>query len=314
MNNVELTFQRPDTTDATQTKYSFKLKSPSGYRFDSVYIVHHIERNQRKLNIEGSLYVGNPKTGDLTEACVTISVAYPESNEEYERKYNIKSPSDPAVANLILAKHYFKCADNKDLLQGDGTVEMLKTAMSFIKQICPFVKEFDLKDSSSKMCDNRTPITLPYFYITNKGKTWYESRFAAYLKPQALYDEYSQAIRNYTVNPLEEFGIFRIRYLKKTPPEVVESLRELYVKSNTMGDFTDKLYRKYGAKLVCIILQSWIDEYMRSIKMDKYIMHQHWYIDANTIPAYSFTNNTKSLTTTKQNTRKRTIWNNTNKK
>lgn len=296
----------------TQTKSRFVLTSPSGYKFDSVYIIHQLEKDAGvKLNIEGTLYVGNPKTGDLNEACVTICVTYPESTAEYERKYNIKSPSDTSVASLILAKHYFKCADNKDLLQGDGTVEMLKTAMSFIKQMCPFVKEFDLKDSSSKMCDNRTPITLPYFYITNKGKTWYESRFSAYLKPRELHGEYTDAIKNYSSNPLEEFDIFKIRYLKRTPAEVVEAIREVYVKSNSMGDFTDKLYRKHGTKMVCMMLQSWIDEYMRAVKMDKYIMNQHWYISVDTIDTMSFRNNSKTLRSKhgkKNNTRKRVVW------
>jgi hypothetical protein len=296
-----------------QTKSRFTLTSPSGYKFDSVYIVHHVAKEgQQKLKVEGTLYVGNPKTGDLNEACVTISVTYPESVEEYERKYKIKSPSDPTIANLILAKHYFKCADNKDLLQGEGTVEMLNTAMSFIKQICPFVKEFDLKDSSSKMCDNKTPITLPYFYITNKGKTWYEARFSAHLKPKELHEEYTVAVRDYSTNPLEDFDIFRIRYLKRTPVEVVEALRQLYIKSNSMGDFTDKLYRKHGTKMVCMMLQGWIDDYMRTLRMDKYIMNQHWYIPVDVIPTYPF-KNVKSLQTKynkKNGTRKKVVWNN----
>lgn len=306
----------PQINEKGKIEYRFILKSqPSEYNFNSVYRIKTINIDGKDINIEGVLYVGNPKSGDTNEACVTITVSYPEGIEIFEQKYNMKSPVDSSVASLILTKYYTKCSENKDLIQGEGTVEMLNTAMGFIKQTCKFVKEFDLKDSSSKKCDNNTTISLPYFYIMNKGKTWYEAKFGAYLKPRELYDEYKQAIRDMLSRPLEDFSIFSIRYLKQTPETVCKSLGEVYIKSKSMGDFTDKLYKKYGMKMGCILLQSWIDEYMRSIKLYNYILYQHWYISINSIPSIEFLNNNKTLRVKrrKQNTRKQTIWNNNKK-
>ena len=65
-----------------ERKYSFVLHSKSDYKFSGVYTVRQIERNGQPINIEGSLYIGNPKTNKKSEACVTITVNYPESVEE----------------------------------------------------------------------------------------------------------------------------------------------------------------------------------------------------------------------------------------
>jgi hypothetical protein len=294
-----------------ERKYSFVLHSKSGYKFSGVYMVRQIERNGQPINIEGSLYIGNPKTNKKSDACVTITVNYPESIEEYERRHGMKSSIDPSIAHIILIKYYAKCADNRDLINGEGTVEMVTSAMSFIKQICPFVKEFDLKDSSYKMCDNNSPISLPYYYIATKGKTWYEGKFGAYLKPKSAYDEYKKMIQKMMSMKLEELEIFKIRYWKRTPEEVRKMMEAEYLKSDSMGDFLGKMHTKYGQNMMCLILQSWIEDYMRAIQMDKYIVYSHWYIAAKDVPLYSFTNKNKTWKRKKisQNTRKN-VWNN----
>lgn len=268
-----------------------------------------------KRNIMGTLYVGNPKTGDLNEACATIRVNYPDSIREFEEKYQRKSLIDASVGSLILTKHYSKCAENRNLLKGEGTTEMILSAMSFIKQTCKFVKEFDLNDASSKECDNKSPITLPYFYITNKGKTWYESKFGAYLKPKSLMDAYDEAIKDMKSTPLEDYDIFEARYLSRTSNEIKEAIKEAYEGGKTVGGFFRRLYEIQSVNTVCMLLQGWIDEYMNQMRIEPYVLRHKWYISAESIPIYKFrnTNNTMKVRRGKNNKshKRRVVWDNT---
>lgn len=301
-----------------EKSYDFILKSPSGYDFRSIYTIRFIEMEDGKhRNIMGTLYVGNPKTGDRNEACVTVRVNYPDSIIDFEEKYQRKSQIDASVASLILTKHYSKCAENRNLLKGEGTKEMITAAMSFIKQICPFIKEFDLNDASSKECDNKSPITLPYFYITNKGKTWYESKFGAYLKPKSLMEEYHEAIKDMKESPLEDYNIFEARYLSRVLKEKREAIREAYEGSETVGGFLKRLYDIQSINMVCMLLQGWIDEYMTTMRIEPYISRHKWYISTESIPNYKFknTNNTMKVRRGKNNKshKRRVVWNNNNR-
>jgi hypothetical protein len=297
-----------------ETLYHYHLTSSSGYKFKSIYSIKSVYTTDgTRRNITGTLYVGYPKTGDRNEACTTITVNYPESIIDFEEKYQRPSNIDPSVASLILTKHYSKCAENRDLIKGEGTVEMITSAMSFIKQICPFIREFDLNDASSKECDNHSPITLPYFYITNKGKTWYESKFGAYLKPSSLYDEYRTTIMEVMNMPLESYDVFAIRYLSKVLVEVKDAIQEAYEPSRTVGEFFKRLYKKHSINMVCMLLQGWIDDYMRTMRLEPYIARQKWYISVETIPMYKFKNlnHTLRVKRIKENKtmKRRNVWN-----
>ena len=116
-----------------ETLYTYKLISPSNYKFSSIYSVKYVMTpNGQRRNILGTLYVGNPKTKDLNESCVTIVVNYPDAITEYEEKYQRTLNIDPTVASLILTKHYAKCAEDRDLVRGKGTVEMIKIGRAHV--------------------------------------------------------------------------------------------------------------------------------------------------------------------------------------
>jgi len=266
-----------------ETFYHYDLETPSGYLFKSVYF---IRSTNDKIPITGTLYVGNPKTGNLHEACTTISVSYPESLRAYDLSDGRPPPIDITVASLILTKHYEACTEEMKLPKGKGTREMIVSALSLIKQLCPFVREFDLNDASSKECDNGTPISLPYFYITQKWKTWYEGVFNAYLKPAALYAKYHQALDHLKQTRLGSFDVFSATYLFGQTPQVKEVIRTAYEDSETIAEFFANLYTTQSVSMTCIVIQPWIDKFMRDMRMDTYILHQKWYIHVNTIPTY----------------------------
>jgi hypothetical protein len=297
--------------------HQFDISSPSGYMFRSLYIVKYIERqNGSRRNITGALYVGHPKSRDPMEACTTITVQYPDGIKEFEEKYQRPSLIDPSVASLVLTKYSPACAENKPLLGGEGTIEMITSAMSLVKQLCPFVKEVALNDASSKTCDNGSPVSLPYFYLTNHHKTWYEAKFQARLKPEKM-EAYQLALRTLLESPLEPFDVFQARFLSRVKPPLQDAIRQSYEKSDTVDGFFKSLYSQHGTKMVCMLLQGWIDEYMRLMKMEEYVKHHKWYISADSIPVYRFRNEKKGHRATRKKNdgvRRKTLWNEDNQK
>jgi len=302
--------------------YDYMLTSPSGYTFHSRFVTKWVKSDKGiMIPITGALYVGKPKVDDMNEACTTITVNYPHSIEEFEKKYGRPSPIDPTVASLILTKHYTTCAtkkrpngslDSSSLIKGEGTKEMIVAALSLVKQLCPFIKEFDLNDASSKECDNKAPITLPYFYITNKWQTWYEASFKAYLKPASLMQEYRNKITELQSYPLEQFAIFKARYLGSISKEVQHALQVSYERSDTILAFFKDLYRSQSISMVCMLLQPWIDGFMREMKFEPYITRHKWHISVDKIPNYKYrnVNNTAKVYRIKNNgtKKRRNVW------
>lgn len=276
-----------------ETFYHYDLETPSGYIFKSVYFIHS---TMDKIPITGTLYIGNPKTGNLNEACVTISVSYPECLRAFDLSDGSPPPIDISVASLILTKYYESYTEGSKFPKGQGTREMIVSALSLIKQLCSFVKEFDLNDASSKECDNGTPISLPYFYITQKWKTWYEGVFNAYLKPASLYTKYHQALDVLKQTRLGDFHVFSANYLFGQTPQVKEVIRTVYEDSHTVGEFFAELYSSQSVNMTCILIQPWIDKFMRDMRMDMYIVHQKWYIHVEEIPKYTFYNKRRTFT------------------
>lgn len=271
--------------------HTYEVQSPSGYIFQSLYSVKYVNQpDNTRRNITGTLYVGNPKTSNPLEACTTITVQYPESIQDFEEKYQRPSIIDPTVASLILTKYYPTCTENKPLQGGEGTIEMILTAMSLIKQLCPFVKEFALNDASSKQCDNQSMISLPYFYLTQHHKTWYEAKFQARLKPDSEMVMYQKTLKYFLESPLEPFNIFSSRYLSHVNPVIQEAIRQAYEQAETVDVFFKRLYVVHGTKMVCMLLQGWIDDYMRQMKIEDYVKNHKWFIPSEAIPNYKFRN------------------------
>jgi hypothetical protein len=136
-------------------KFITYLNSPCGYKYKCLIIYEYDPITNKKFT--GTFYIEQATT-KVTKKCATISVVFPD----------IISPifANPTIAKLILIKYYETCSENKGLPHGERTTDMIYTSMSFVKQICPFVKEFKLNDTS-------TPTTLLISYLLQNEKTWY---------------------------------------------------------------------------------------------------------------------------------------------
>lgn len=274
------------------------LNSPLGYKYKCVFIYNYIKHQSNKIN--GTFYIGNPKT-KVEEACVTISVFFPSDN----------SLIDTSIASLILVKYYEMCAENKELIQGPGTVDMINASMLFVSQVCPFIKEFKFNDASTKRCDNGTVISLPYFYITQKSMTWYEGKFGAYLK-EPYYSDYKKDINRIMDTPLPTFEAFKILYIKNVSDNIIKEIQRIYNEGDTVKIFFNKIYEKYDIAVGCIVLQPWIDNFMSIVGLQKYISMTDWYISSNKLLRYKFLHNKENTykINNYNNTRKKQPWNN----
>lgn len=274
------------------------LNSPLGHKYKCVFIYNYIDTLDNKIN--GTFYIGNSnrKAIKLDEACVTISVFFPSDN----------SLIDTSIASLILVKYYETCSETTAL---KGTVDMINVSMSFVKRICPFIKEFKLNDASTKRCNNGTIISLPYFYITQKGMTWYEGRFKAYLK-EPYYSDYKNTLKKIMNTSLPIFTEFVMLYIRNTPDEIINQLKSVYNEGDTLNIFFNKLYDKYDKAMGCIILQPWIDNFMSIVGLQKYVAMSDWYIASSTISDYRFIRNKTNIYKINNfnNTRKRYPWSN----
>jgi hypothetical protein len=294
-------------------RHMFHIKSPSGIEFKAIYDMELVTvRNNKKEPITGSLYIG--KTDNEKEACLTITVSYPKLIQDFYDRFGRSLYIDPSIAHLVLVKYSPTCSEGSDLLPGTGTVEMIETGMAFLKSMCPFVNEFKLTDASSKTCDNGSTISLPYFYLVQKGKTWYEGRFGAYLKPESEMIKYKEKWENIRTMPLDEFVYFKSRYLNDIKnPDVITAIQNVYTVGQTHDDFFKKMIKTYGVSMMCILLQGWIHRLMKDADLELPIAHQSWYIPADHIDLskYSFKIYKNKYTTRNlNNTTRKRLWNN----
>ena len=212
------------------------------------------------------------------------------------------------IAKLISTHYNEKCSVDEKLKRGDGTQHMLLTAMTFVCKMCPFVTGFEINDVSTRMCDNNTMINLSYFSITNHGQTWYERHFKAYIpnttsmrhrplahtmnnrnnsnnsnnttckkKEITKMDQYKDTIHKLMIQPLPEWNIFNVIFLKSTPRDIKQDLESLYRISSTYGELFKHIHA-LGISKACIYLQSWIDTVMTSTNLQNYITYTQWII------------------------------------
>ena len=283
-------------------KITTVLHSPLKYEYMCTFMYNYIKnKDNKEMKTNGTFYIGNPKTSPH-EACVTISVFFPDKDKLV----------DSSIASLILVKHSESCSEHRPLGRGDGTVDMLNTAMSFVIQVCPFIKEFKFNDASTTKCDNGSTITLPYYNMTKRQKTWYEEKFNAYLKAP-LESEYKRKMKDTMSTPLPSFTVFIQNHTNAstTSKVIINELQTVYVEGDTVKTFFDTLYKKYGNNMGCIIILPWIDVFMRNVGLHKYVANADWYISAASVEKYPFKRNITNMykVNTYNNTRKRNAWN-----
>lgn len=151
---------------------------------------------------------------------------------------------------------YSQHCDRKGQLQKrDGTVEMIKASITFLKRMYPRITKVILQDESYIECNDHKKQRLANYYIAVHGKTWYEAKLNA--KPHELYkDEYILRLDNFKrfVRTLPKPSYHTI--VTCTPHAMKEELRSVYDRSNTLQDMITTIAREYD----CMMFRNWLDE------------------------------------------------------
>ena len=145
--------------------------------------------------------------------------------------------------------------------------------------------------------------------------TWYEGRFGAYLK-EPYNTMYRKEVERVMNTQLPEFETFAVNHItnRETPKVVIEEVRSVYEKGETLRHFFEALYGKYDKTMGCILLQPWIDTFMKNVGLHTYIVNHEWFIKAEKVDIYKLTDENTVLKINRlNNTRKARAWNNMGK-
>jgi hypothetical protein len=205
--------------------------------------------DETKKDIRYNVSIGGKKKG-----CVNILV---------NGKHGILGLNK--FAELSFIQYDKRCNMNASLETGKGTKHMLKTALSIVFKLYPWIDGITLVDVSGKMCNPKGhEISLSRMSIALHGKTWYERHFNARLGNENLRKIYKNRLKFLTVKSSKpktytEFsGFFSI----KGNNEVAKAI---YETSDTFRSFFKTLKSHMTESELCEYMFPWITEFIDAI-------------------------------------------------
>lgn len=169
------------------------------------------------------------------------------------------------------------CSVYEPLGRGDGSIIMIKTLLTHIKNTHPELKKIRFDDMSSIECatgedleknrskpikkgTNLVPMPLYYLSIAYNGETWYEKHFRAVqediTKQNAYRVRVDKMLHDITEKPTEYIDFLRIT--KVVPMNIRAELETFYTNSKTYSEFFH-LIPKHDR---CRLVRPWIKEFM----------------------------------------------------
>ena len=189
--------------------------------------------------------------------CVNISVNTPESLLVQRGYHTLDTATIPILAWNA------KCAVDKNLSKGHGTISMIRLILSETKKRYPYIKFYKFKDNSLIPCDNGQKISLLHLTIIKYNKSWYEQHFNAYIEEPSYRKKYMDGIT--VLNdpllklPFEEFKN-NVQSLSKEPD--LELLKVHYEKTDTYFLFFKSIFDTEGKNRQCNLIVGWIDMFL----------------------------------------------------
>ena len=115
--------------------------------------------------------------GGTMKGCVNITVEVPREINDERFKFLEDSKYIAFISEIGYNR---KCNIHNNLPKGQGTNDMVNTAMTFICERYPWIKSFTLNDNSYFYCkENKKVIDLTHISILTNGKTYYEKYYNA---------------------------------------------------------------------------------------------------------------------------------------
>jgi hypothetical protein len=202
--------------------------------------------------------------------CVTI---YVQKNTSI---CGVAPPHQRIHRNIIFNEH---CIDGY-------TVMMVKTALSFVLTKFKHINAFELIDASYIEC-----VPLNTLYIAKTGKTWYESKFGAYIDNERQREKYHEGIKRLHALPIDDLPNlvenfvkrYRIQMLKMND-RLFQSLLDTLTSKATKHTKMRGLLQEMTSTLDCLAMDKWLAAYLHSIhKFD--FNNTLWIIPKSTVTA-----------------------------
>lgn len=201
--------------------------------------------------------------------------------------FNVEEDDEELIAYMEGLTFYPECSVDKaaPLVRGIGTTRLLKASITFLYQLLPTIKVIYFQDTSRITChiensiDNT--IQLHIYYISKKGKTWYEETLGARLDDELMtvYEQQKGAALG-VYREARGFAEFRKRYMRSVldvfPPEIMDIVQRAYEGHTTYRAMFSELARDYD----CSIMFGWLERYFR--KTTPILFHEvQWNVNRN---------------------------------
>lgn len=209
----------------------------------------------RQTNESDTLSIGGRK-GE----CVNISVNTPESILVQRGLHQLDTATIPLLA------WDSKCAIDKDLERGTGTISMINVLLSETLKRYPYVKKFTFRDNSLIPCDNGKQISLLHLTLIKYNMSWYESHFHASIENPVYSKKYKDGLIILNDKELKmSFDDFKNKIKAFTTEADLLVLKGYYEATSTYSLFFKEILDKEGKKRQCNLVVSWIDMFLQYI-------------------------------------------------
>lgn len=240
---------------------------------------YHLESGGYKFYLRISEVKGSNtlSIGGRKGECVNISVSTKESPAVQYGYHKLDT------ATIPILDWDAKCAVNKNLERGSGTISMIRVILSESIKRYPYIKHYRLTDNSHIECDNGREISLLHLYVVKYNETWYQKHFNAYIEEPLYRKKYNDGIKILNDPALkmsfEEFKM-TIHSLSKEPE--LELLKTYYEKTDTYFLFFNLIYNTEGKNRHCNLIVGWIDMFFLHIfQFDP--LSVPWIIDSESV-------------------------------
>lgn len=179
------------------------------------------------------------------------------------------TPEVAPFPNMDAFRHNKLCAVNKDLANGSGTITMLKSAITFVKQQFPNIKHIQFRDLSTINCDHNVTLELYYYYLAKYGKTWYQKHFDAQLENREMRKKLCNGINTLKTPLTEDYDTFYKTHIGPFISNMKHFKKDFYLFYEGFEKYYNKNMRTFFKNLLsdidCLILQYWFSTYLHAI-------------------------------------------------
>jgi hypothetical protein len=177
------------------------------------------------------------------------------------------------IATLGGVNYNEHCVEGaSEILPRGYTIMMVKTALSFVMKKFKHVDAFEFIDANSIVCARKVRIPLNTFYIAKTGKTWYESKFGAYIENKRHWEEYRQAIKRLNSITIDDLPNLIENYVKRYRKQMLKMNDRLFQSLiDTLETEAKKhsriidLIRYIVTNHDCLVADKWLDAYMHDV-------------------------------------------------